>query len=130
MWTTHKCARLGPDKGTAGIKMEEPIYLHESEVKTKCKKKSLLQLIRIIPRRRETSSCFHNKTRAEGVRGCWRSCINKENTIPFPLSSTATTTGKKVEKEQKINLAIAAANSGNKPRILTLVVEKLQTKKR
>lgn len=38
MWTTHKCARLGPDKGTAGIKMEEPIYLHESEVKTKCKK--------------------------------------------------------------------------------------------
>lgn len=37
---------------------------------------------------------------------------------------------KKWKKERKINLAIAAANSGNKPRILTLVVEKLKTKKR
>lgn len=35
---------------------------------------------------------------------------------------------KKVEKEHKINLAITAANSGDKPRILTLVVEELKTK--
>lgn len=34
-----------------------------------------------------------------------------------------------MEKECKINLAITAANSGNKPRILTLVVEELKTKK-
>lgn len=32
-------------------------------------------------------------------------------------------------KERKTNLAITAANSGNKPRILTLVVEELQTKR-
>lgn len=55
----------------------------------------------------------------------------KKKTFPFHYPQqiqTTTKKKKKVEKEHKINLAITAANSGDKPRILTLVVEELKTK--
>ena len=139
MWTDHKWACLWLDKATTGIQWKSRFCLHELEVKAKCKI-SLLQLIRIITRSHKTAAAFVIRLGEKGggrrsqQTGFLRSCIHKQKKkkkvfLSIILNNKKKTKKNKVKvKERKNNLAITAANSGDKPSILTLVVEE-QTKR-
>lgn len=100
--------------------------------------KSLLQLIRINrrPQKKKNSSCFSNKTRVKGKRVPQSAigpskCIHKKFSFPISSKKKKNITKKQCRlKSKRINLAVTAANSGNKPRILTLVDKNKNRKKK
>ena len=138
MWTDHKWACLWLDKATTGIQWKSRFCLHELEVKAKCKI-SLLQLIRIITRSHKTAAAFVIRLGVKGGRApqsanglsekLYTQTKKKKVFLSIILNNKKKTKKNKVKvKERKNNLAITAANSGDKPSILTLVVEE-QTKR-
>ena len=139
MWTDHKWACLWLDKATTGIQWKSRFCLHELEVKAKCKI-SLLQLIRIITRSHKTAAAFVIRLGVKGGRApqsanglseklYTQTKKKKKVFLSIILNNKKKTKKNKVKvKERKNNLAITAANSGDKPSILTLVVEE-QTKR-